>query len=331
MDELAAQPTAQRTRLQNEIARARRLAARIDRRVGQQFADVEARQLSALRRAYDGDHPPEILIFGDSVMYWTSANDADPRRVCDMIRDRLGRRTLVLYGPGYHARIILAFLAALERCRHRPKLVVVPNSVMMLLHGWFEHPEFNYVTESRSIMKAVVDGGPLKRVERTPVDVADAYDRTIAPSFIGAERTYGELRMIIEAKAQTPWQKQYKLGARMDFYHAEELKPDSPGVVKVRELGSRLRELSLPTVGYIPQVQRDALRQVAGEDGPEHARRNAELVEGTFREAIGDLGVVANAVLESPGTDFIDPIHTGPRGRALLTERIAQAAETLLS
>src|SRR5581483_4917714 len=133
--------------------------------------------------------------------------------------------------------------------------------------GWHDHPTFNYVFESKSILDAVSGDRPLKRVERTPIDVADAYDRTVAPSFTGETRTFGELRMIIEAKAETPWQKKYKLGARVDYYHAEELKPDSPGIVHLRELGEHLRRLELPTVAYVSPVNRDSVYEVAGTGG----------------------------------------------------------------
>lgn len=308
-------------------ARARILAARAERKVLDRFSDVEARQLNSLRRAYRGTKGPDVLVFGDSAMFWTAPDEPDPRRLYQMVADELGRdtRVKVLYGPGYHARIVMAFLAALEQCASRPRIVVVPTSIMMTTRGWLQHPEFSYEHASADLLTAIADGSKPRRLARTPTDVADAYDRTPAPSLFGEERTYGELRMLIHGQAQTPWQKAVRRRNRIDFYNGERLEADSPGVALVRDLGRTLVRMGLPSVAYLLPVNRDDIASEGGQAALDHVAHNADVIVTAYSDAVGDTGRIVNAVFDAPGEEFIDPLHLGSAGRRRLANRIVAA------
>ena len=320
-------------RLRAAVDKARIYAARAERKLGDRFSDAEARQLRSLRRAYSGEHGPEVLIFGDSAMFWTAPGEDDPRRLYDMIRDDLGpgSATKVLYGPGYHARIVMAFLASLDRCKSRPRLVIVPLSIMMTTIAWHRHPEFSYETVSADLLRAAADGTQPRRLTRTPIEMADAYDREISPSLFGENHTYGELRMLIHGRAETPWQKAVRLRHRIDYYNAERLEPESPGVQFVADLARTLVHMDLRAVSYIIPVDRDDLAEAGGQAFLDHAARNAEVIATTFQENMGARGAMVNAVLDSPGTDFIDPLHLAAAGRRRLAARIVAAARPFLA
>ena len=76
----------------------------------------------------------------------------------------------------------------------------------------------------------------------------------------------------------------------MDFYNAERLEPESPGVALVGELGQMLSGMELPSVAYIAPINHEVAAKTLGEGAREHLARNAALVEAAYREAAGAFG-----------------------------------------
>ena len=117
----------------------------------------------------------------------------------------------------------------------------------------------------------------------------------------------------------------------MDFYNAERLEPESPGVALVGELGQMLSGMELPSVAYIAPINHEVAAKTLGEGAREHLARNAALVEAAYREAAGAFGTVVNAVFECPAGEYMNPIHLSEAGRARLARVIAQAVGSLLN
>ena len=65
-------------------------AFRLERKATRRFSDVELRQLKSLELAYRGSSGPDVLVFGDSAMFWTTHRDSDRRHLVQMVRDELG-------------------------------------------------------------------------------------------------------------------------------------------------------------------------------------------------------------------------------------------------
>lgn len=318
-------------RLRLARARARSLAYRAQRRAVKKFSDVELRQLRSLQRAYSGETGPDLLVFGDSAMFWTLASDTDSRHMVEMIRDQLGGDVTfeALVGPGYNPRIVTAFLSALPGLASRPKVVLVPASVLMASTIWLQHPRLSYDLVGQQIRKAVHDP-KMRKVDRPDPNDFEDFDRLPAPSLYGARRTVGELRMIVSAKPETKWQQAVRTRHLMDYYNAERLEPDSVGVTLVGEMAAALAELGLPSVAYIAPINHQILKTTLGEGAVEHMKRNAEIVETAYLKSAAGLGTVVNATMDNPTTDFSDPVHLNDRGRHVLAKRIADAVRPIL-
>ncbi len=218
-------------------------AFRLERKAAKRFSDVELRQLKSLERAYRGSRGPDLLVFGDSAMFWTTHRDNDRRHLVQMVRDELGSELSfeALVGPGYNPRIIMAFLSALQRCESRPRVVIVPTSVLFAMSTWLAHPVLGYELVASELRAAIAaNGGRPRRLARPGQDAEDAFDRRPAASLFGARRTVGELRLITNAPPGTRWQQVVRLRHLMDFYNAERLERESPGVALVGELGGTL-------------------------------------------------------------------------------------------
>ncbi len=306
-------------------------AFRLERKWAKRYSDVQLRQLRALEHSYAKPQGTDLLVFGDSAMFWTTPTDTDHRHLVEMVRDELGSATTfeALVGPGYNARIVMAYLSALPHCRSRPKVVIVPASVMMSQSHWLSHPEVGYELMSAEL-RTIINGNGRKRprrlVQHDTEEAVATWERQPAPSLFGARRTVGELRLITNAVPATRWQKAVRIRHLMDFYNAERFEPDSLGVTIVGEMAAMLRELEIPSIAYIPPINHEVLVATLGAKAKEHVARNATLIEAAFRAQCGELGTVVNAIFESPATEYIDPVHLSPAGRLRFAARIADAA-----
>lgn len=288
--------------------------------------DAPLLQLRSIRASYAGSRGPEVLVFGDSAMFWTAPMDAD-KSLVDLLREQLGPDPAleVLVGPGYNPRIITALLSGLPATGARPAVVVVPTSVLMASTTWLAHPEYGYVEQSRQVRAAVAAARLPRRLAPITADQEEAYDRLRAPSLLGLDRPVAELRLFIESVPTTRWQQVVRLRHLLDHYNGERLEPDSPGVRLVGDLARELHERGLPAVAYISPVNHEVIGPALGAAAVEHVHRNARLVEQAFLTAGGPRASVVNAVADSPASDYSDPLHLNGAGRQRLATRLAAA------
>lgn len=313
-----------------------RAKGRVRREIDARRPDAEIRQLWALVDAYSEPGAPEVLVVGDSAMFWTSPNDPDQRSLARMISDELGGsvRVHALAGPGYNPRLVNVFLEALERCPERPKILVLPTSLLMATQAWLSHPNFSYLLEAPELRRIAEAGDrSARRLPRAGLEQWEEWDRQPAPSLFGARRTMGEVRIIINSNQQrqfswtqptTRWQQAIRMRHMMDLYNAEKLTPESYGVQLLTEMASYVAKLGIPSVGYISPINREVLATVLKQPAVDHVAANADVIAQAYRDAAGDGHDVVNAVFSCPGTDFGDPVHLNDRGRLHLAQLIAE-------
>jgi hypothetical protein len=313
--------------------RARHAVFRANRRAARQFGDIELWQLRSVERAFQGAHGPDVLIIGDSTMFWIGRKEPDNRQLAEMISDELGPgiRCLTVVGPGYHAAMAMAYLSALTHSRSRPRVVVVPLTPMMATSPWLDHPSYPYQQLAEGMRAALASNGSRpRRLERPGHDYANEYDQRPAPSFVDSGRTLGELRMLIHAPAETRSQKAMRLRHRFDYYYAETLEPDSPGVKLVAQLADMLASMELPSVAYISPVNHEALAESLGQVACDHEARNAAVIGAAYLNRTGSLGALIDPSFDFPRDNFVDPLHPGWHARRQVAARIAAAVSSHL-
>ena len=314
------------------VSSLRHLAGRLERAAANRFGDPELNHLRAIQRAYRGDRGPDILIFGDSTMFWTAPGERDRRQIPELIATELGRRTttISIVGAGYNPRILNAYLGALARCRSRPKAVVVPTSTVMAQATWLEHPRFSYVHAATAVNDAVHRGpGPGIRVNSPGADEWERYDALPAHSLIGDTRTLGELRMIAAMRPTSPWQAEFRTRQLCEYYMAERLSPDSPGVALVAELSRMLATLDVPSVAYQSPLNFQAADRLLGTCVRPLLVKDGEMVTHAFHSGLRESRTMVDAVADHPEDEFFDPAHLTHKGRQRLAIRIAGALRSL--
>lgn len=314
------------------VARAR---ARVRRTISAKRTDIEIRQLRALQAAYSGAKDgPEVLLIGDSAMLWVGITESETRTLAQMIKDCLPDSVSVhaMAGPGYNPRIINVFLEALAQCSSRPKIVVLPASLLMATRGWSTHPTFSYIRETPELRRILHDDDRrARRLPRATHEDWEEWDRQPLPSLFGARRTMGEARLITQSPLEPPkwappvtrFQRALRTRHMLDVYNAERLTADSPGVTLLADMGAAARTLGVPTVAYISPVDREVLVTVFKEPVLAHLEANAEVMSGAYLDAAGPGHRVVNALLASSATDFGDPVHLNGAGRMHLARLIA--------
>jgi hypothetical protein len=222
-------------------------------------------------------------------------------------------------------------LSALPKCASKPKVIIVPMSILMATTHWLAHPVLGYQQASTEMRELISRGGPRpKRLQKASDSDWEAYDHLPAPSLIGARRTVGELRLITAANPTTRWQQAVRLRHLMDSYNAERLEPDSIGVRMVAEMATTIREQGLNSVAYIPPINLDVSDKTLGPDSRAHILRNAELLVTSYADAAGGSGRVVNAVDQCAVGDFADPLHLTESGRRRVALLIAEAIRPYL-
>ncbi len=295
---------------------------------------IELRHLRSLMEHYDRALPgPEILLLGDSIMYW-AVRETDRRTIVDMMRDILGRdvRILSLSWAGYNQQMEMAFLSGLARCRSRPRVVIATLSVQQLLTSFRCHPVRGQGKAVDAVQAAVAawPNGPKSYGQPSDEEWA-ASDVLVVPSYVGLRRTMAELDLFINAASSSKSQRSTRLRHLLDSYLGESLPPDSSGLQLVTEVGTTLDALELPSVAYITPCDYELGERILGPGLKELLRRNAQLAEEAFVKGAGERGAVVNAMLESTHSEFADVLHLNQVGRLRLAHLIADAVKAQLT
>lgn len=196
----------------------------------------------------------DVLLLGDSSCLTAAARDTDLRMIPDLISEQFGgARVVTLAGPGFNPRIHAEMVRVLSVLEQRPAAVVFSSAVRTSLVQVTGHPVYRY----REVLDALArsDGrGRIRSLGRgnraTPEDYA-AFDAMEVVTRWGGRTTMGDFRAAIKGTGPHPWPlPQRKL--LFDYFHGELVPDDAPALEDWRELGRRLVEYGVPTVGYSP-------------------------------------------------------------------------------
>jgi hypothetical protein len=306
---------------------------RVRRRTIDKSADLELRNLAVIEKAYSGPDGPEVLLIGDSAMVWTSRLDTDRRHLVQMLGEAIGDARMVsVVGAGYNPRLVMTYLRAVERCRSRPKVMIVPTTVVEAMDVWRLHPQFGYERKSAEILDLVESGAARPKKASEPTDEEwEAYDRLPTQSLIGARRTMGEFRLLTKAVPTTKWQHLVRRRHTYDMYTAQVLNRDDPGVMVVEEMGRAITQARIHSVALLHPIDVDMCVRLLGPAAKERIEQNVANVRDAFCTGAGDLGRMVDLAYACPSDQYTDALHLNEAGRHLLAERLGEALRAALA
>lgn len=323
--------------LKNSVAGLRRQQRRINNFAQRQVdkaVPLQARQLMRLRHSFRAANCPDILIIGNSSWYSKSQTDSPSTRLTTLVSSALGDSFKVasLIGPAYNPRISAAFLDFFDEHPFRPRLLILPASIYSAMSVWDMHPRYRYEREAAHIRTRIMSGTtwlPPRSLEPTEHEFT-RYHSLHAASLVGAQRTIGEHELLRNSRPTSPQQRAIRSKALMDFYVAEGLGPESPGVQSLRDLGALVEHLGIPSVACIFPVNYQLARAALGSKASQRILDNAALLEATYSRQNSLCGVV-NAATTCRASDFMDPLHLRAEGRIRLAEQLMPMIQRALS
>lgn len=302
--------------------------------------DAELVNLRGLVEAYSAAQPPEILLTGDSSLLFHNPAESDSRPIAQMISDELhpGQSVHPVAGSMYNPRIVTAFLEALSTCPRQPKVVVLPAALVSCMTLVSSHPRLGYdLLAPELVRRARERDWSIHPLPRASHEMWEDWDCRPTPSLFGARRTAGEVRLLWDTPLPltsspdptTRWQQVVRLKHILDFNNAEELTPESPGVVLLQEMAARVVELGIPSVACIPPINHTALKSYFGEPAVERLARNTEVIASAYAASAGPAHRIVDATFDSGADEFGDPVHLAAAGRLRFARRICEAVGEL--
>jgi hypothetical protein len=301
------------------------LAYRMQRRIAKEFWDVDLWQLRRMQRAYRTPGGPEVLVLGDSHMFWTGYYEADRRRLGTLIREELGpgTRVLIVEGPCYWPNMTILLLEALLGLPHRPRVLLFSINSYMNTPHWLEHPQYSYAPVVRTLRENL-DRRWLRKVPRVDQPAAEAYYRKPASSFGDAHLTLGELEMLVHGKAHSSAQRAARRRHRIDFYFSEALAREMAGADRVERIGALVAALDVPTVNFVGPLTHDAVREEYGDAAYQAVVRQVEDVVALYSGKAGARARVLDFSRAFATERFVDPLHVNASCRIMMARALGR-------
>ncbi|MDO7867853.1 hypothetical protein [Nocardioides jiangxiensis] len=305
-------------------------AFRTARGVRDEYVDPQVRQLRSVvaeMRAGQID----VLILGDSTTTFFGRDDADPRRLPEMLQAELGRdvRLRLVAGAGYHPGLYAEFVRVLGTLEQRPRAVVVSRAIRTsgrVTHV-ARHPEYGY-ERSIAALAAIRDADSRMRAfsranRRTEAETAAFHALEVETRWQQA-RTIGEFLEKVRGRrggAEDIDQQR----ALFDYFHGETF--TERHVDRARLLGERLRAYGVPVVHYWPSIPWQRGETYFPGEFRAHCEQNFAVLRPAFDDALGDLGLTAEGPFDTPDDEFIDAAdgseHWNDKGRARIAKQLA--------
>ena len=284
--------------------------------------------LTALRKA-----PPDVILFGDSVLSFVGDHDTDRRRLSAMVSDGFGSdvSVRVVDGPSFNSDIYDAYLKLLVAAPRRP-LVLIPLCVRVHSICLRDHPVHGH----KRAIHALRELDPSKSAWRvrgswpkpTQSDF-EAFHREHYPTLLG-DLTVGDYLSSI-AQAKRSGDEPERLKMLYAYLHGGLLTPNNPALESVTRMARTIRELGCPVVVYQTPAPVETGTRLLGPDLAERTIASLAALNAAYRLGAGtNVNIVESGAAFSE-SEFIDPSdateHLNEQGRHRLAEMILTAAK----
>ncbi|MDO7867852.1 hypothetical protein [Nocardioides jiangxiensis] len=295
-----------------------------------QYVDPQVRQLRGVIRQMERGEI-DVLYLGDSSSTFFGQDDADHRRLPEMLEAELGRRVTLLAGPGYSPELYAEFVRLLATLPQRPKAVVLTRAVRICYAVHVrQHPEYGY-RRSVETLRRVPDAQHHlrafdRRNRRTPADM-ERFRALPVTTRWGRASTVGGFLDQVRGRRGGP-EVLERQQALFDYFHGEPVTPDHPELVHLRILAERLRDYGVPVVHYWPPIPVHKGEQYFPGEFAGHVHAAYDVCRAPFEEVLGGQALLVESPFETPDDEFIDSAdgseHWNDAGRLRIARRIAE-------
>jgi len=313
--------------------------------------------LEKLIDAFDSEHAPAYLMFGDSVALRVAEDDTCTETLEQLVAAELdGEGVCCISHSAFHSQVFCLFSNALARLRHQPRSVILPINLRSFSLSWDLHPDYQFLWETATLddfARGVEASRP--PIESTPI--AKAVFQAIPLTLPSGEiRPIGEFMEVIASRVGKSSGDGWNMRMR-DIFTFHYLYNLYPAHRKLRYFGSTVKTLLRRGIGvglYITPVNHRAGKLYVGELFPKYVTANIAIIERylrTFGVEVIDVSdlkqglnpsgrkpkgpAMLNLALECNDHDFFTPHnsteHLRGAARKILAGNIAMLAKAVVA
>ena len=277
----------------------------------------------------------ELLLLGDSSFLSWAHSDTDRTLIPKLIADRTGASVVTIAAGGYDARIYDQLLRILGMLDRRPAAVVFsiairPNTSVHVR----EHPLHGHARSRAALERITPPLGRIRAFARGGTSVSEREERRFRELEVRTRwtglATNGERLSKMEGLGPPPWPVEVEK-ARFDYFHGEFVDEDNPGLPTLTQLGRRLTEYGVPSVGHWAQPPMAHGERLFPGEFVDHVGRNLGLVESALaRDAVGFEGLLKPVLDDEDYQDYRNGTeHYAYSGRLKISDEIAKTLAQL--
>jgi hypothetical protein len=284
---------------------------------------------------------PEVLYFGDSVLFRVAHEDKDKTDLGHMVVANLRPfyKTCCICHGAYTARNFYYLARLLKVTAHTPKLVILPINMRSFSPQWDYRPVWQFEWEIGAIESFIADpkGTIPKYPEKLPPDFEQARFESIEVNYLGTNlNRIGQFTAVIAEKPVSEEGKRERWKTIFIFHYMHKLSSEHRTLLKLIELATCLSSQGIRLLIYITPVNYEAGKRYVGQLFDQTLTANVELIKHRLARtgcSSGNL-VVADWSRMLGSKEFFhdsDPTeHLNEQGRKRLAEEIAAMAKNLM-
>lgn len=238
----------------------------------QRYSDLERLVNNFDRR----QNPPAILFLGDSVVERISDQDKDRRTLDMMLASRFASKRIVCIAhSAYHLEVYLGLVAALERLRHKPEMVILPINLRSFSPQWDFEPSWQFEQEIRCLWNFANTGS--RDFVKHEVDLTSAYEefdaRPVSYPLTSLDQI-GQFRLVINGKPVTEAQRNFRTRQLFIFHYMYSLPAEHPKIKALEAILEQLQTMKVKVLVYVTPVNHEAGKRFAGDEFVRSVRSN---------------------------------------------------------
>lgn len=295
-------------------------------------------KLMELVRSFDRSRtPPHVLYFGDSVVERVANEDTDRRPLNQMVLDALKKnyRGLSISHSAYNPEVFYHLLAALERMKHRPKIVLLPINMRCFSPQWDLQPQWqheeelqtleSYIKKPQAKIRAVTD----RSMRIIPDSRINAFNATYVDYPLTSLNRIGQFIEIIESKPDTEEQAAFRRKQIFIFHYTHPLAADHRKLVVLINMFALLARMDIKTFAYITPINVEAGERYVGPEFRSLVKANVDVLSNEVLKHINPaIQSLRDYSFQCPSCAFFQDNlateHLNQSGRLELTHRIVE-------
>ena len=278
----------------------------------------------------------DIILFGDSVMYW----GADPRNgkltIAAWIQKYLPRKSLqAIYKDAYQTEIYLRFCQYIIDQKKHPQLIIVPINLRVFSPEWHRRPEYQFEKEKIFLF---FNNSKILQVFSKPLSVFKVFAPSISQYdfentivFNGDERV-GKVADFTGQEYEI-WSAK-KMKKKIIFHYMQPLTESHPKLKALVSIAQLLKKHQIKVIFYITPVDYETAERYLGQSFHDQVEINKKQIKNHLLEA----GVVVEDFSFFLGEEFFawkkflyPNEHLKVQARAIIANKLAQKVREIIN